>query len=129
MKPSAVWEVYSIVCWQILKLIILWLGALLLISVSQEELTRAFTLNRLWKVWGNSTGRWMAVVISALIFSLAHVFEGLTGVIWAAIYGSIMAVYYLLYGRLTPMIISHYLNNFFNFVAILTLIQRGVITL
>jgi len=111
------------------KLLILWIGPLVLIGVSQEELTRAFTLNRLWKIWPNATGRWAAVFISALIFAFAHVFEGLTGVIWAAIYGCIMAIYYLFYGRLTPMIISHYFNNAFNFIAILALIQRGIIDL
>ena len=111
------------------KLLIWWLGPLILIGVSQEELTRAFTLNRLWKIWPNATGRWVAVIISALIFAFAHVFEGLTGMIWAAIYGSIMAVYYLVYGRLTPMIVSHYFNNVFNFAAILILIQQKVVEL
>jgi membrane protease YdiL (CAAX protease family) len=111
------------------KLLIWWLGPLLLIGVSQEELTRAFTLNRLWKIWPTPTGRWVAVIISALIFAFAHIFEGLTGVIWAAIYGGMMAIYYLSCGRLMPMIISHYFNNAFNFVAILILIQREIITL
>jgi membrane protease YdiL (CAAX protease family) len=110
-------------------LLIWWLGPLVLIGVSQEELTRAFTLNRLWKIWPNKTGRWVAVLVSALIFAFAHVFEGATGVIWAAIYGGIMAIYYLRYGRLTPMIVAHYINNVFNFIAILTLIEQGIITL
>ncbi|MCJ7702529.1 MAG: CPBP family intramembrane metalloprotease [Anaerolineales bacterium] len=111
------------------KLTILWLGPLILIGVSQEELTRAFTLNRLWRIWPKPAGVWFATIISALIFALAHIFEGLTGVIWAALYGLIMAIYYIYYGRLTPMIISHYFNNAFNFIAILILIQQGSIQL
>jgi membrane protease YdiL (CAAX protease family) len=110
-------------------LLVVWLGPLLLIGVSQEELTRAFTLGRLWKIWPAKMGRWVGVIISALIFAFAHVFEGATGVIWAAIYGCIMAVYYLIYGRLAPMLIAHYINNLFNFLAILALIARGVISI
>ena len=106
-----------------------WLGPLLLIGVGQEELTRAFTLNRLWKILPSKTGRWAAVLVSALVFAFAHVFEGATGVIWAAIYGGIMAAYYLRYGRLAPMIVAHYINNAFNFIAILALIEQGIITL
>ena len=111
------------------ELIIWWLGPLLLIGVSQEELTRVFTMNRIWRIWPGPAGVWFAVIISALIFALAHIFEGLTGVIWAAIYGLIMAIYYVYFGRVIPMIISHYLNNVFNFAAILILIQRGSIQL
>ncbi|MBU3950207.1 MAG: CPBP family intramembrane metalloprotease [Proteobacteria bacterium] len=110
-------------------LIIWWLGPLLLIGVSQEELTRVFTLNRIWRIWPGPAGVWFSAIISALIFALAHIFEGLTGVIWAAIYGLIMAIYYIYSGRIMPMIISHYLNNVFNFTAILILIQRKIIQL
>ena len=69
------------------------------------------------------------MLVSALVFAFAHVFEGATGVIWAAIYGGIMAAYYLRYGRLAPMIVAHYINNAFNFIAILALIEQGIITL
>ena len=111
------------------SLLIWWLGPVMLIGVSQEELTRVFTLNRVWRIWPGPAGVWFAAIISALIFAFAHIFEGLTGVIWAAIYGLIMAIYYIYSGRIMPMIISHYLNNVFNFTAILILIQRGTIQL
>jgi len=111
------------------NLILLWLGPIMLIGVSQEELTRAFTLNRICRILPGPAGTWFAIVLSTLIFGFAHIFEGLTGVVWATIFGGIMAVYYSFYGRFLPLMIAHYFNNVFNFVAILALIQRGIIQL
>jgi len=111
------------------KLILWWLGPLILIGVSQEELTRVFTINRFFRIFPGPAGKWIAATLSALIFALAHLFEGLTGIIWAGLFGFIMGIYYIYKGRLLPMILAHYLNNAFNFAAILILIRQGTIQL
>ena len=40
-----------------------------------------------------------------------------------------MAIYYLAFGRVWPMVISHYIHDAMQFVMIVTLIQRGAIEL
>jgi membrane protease YdiL (CAAX protease family) len=89
----------------------LFLGVLLWIGVAQEEITRVFLLSRLWKVWPSTAARWGAVLIAACLFGLAHAWQGPTRIVWTGIYGLIMGLYYLRYGRVAPMIISHYFTN------------------
>ena len=89
----------------------LFLGVLLWIGVAQEEITRVFLLSRLWKVWPSAAARWGAVLFAASLFGLAHAWQGPTRIVTAGIYGLIMGLYYLRYGRVAPMIISHYFTN------------------
>lgn len=89
----------------------LFLGVFLWLGVAQEELTRVFLLSRLWKVWPSGSIRWGAVLLSAILFGLAHAWQGPTRIGWASIYGLIMGLYYLRYGRVAPMIVSHYFTN------------------
>ena len=89
----------------------LFLGVLLWIGVAQEELTRVFLLSRLWKVWPSPTLRWFAILFAAALFGLSHYWQGPTRVVWTGIYGLIMGLYYLRFGRVAPMVISHYLTN------------------
>ncbi len=89
----------------------LFLGVLLWIGVAQEELTRVFLLSRLWKVWPSTPSRWLAIFVAAGLFGLSHAYQGPTRIVWTATYGVIMGTYYLRYGRVAPLIISHYLTN------------------
>jgi membrane protease YdiL (CAAX protease family) len=92
-------------------LLALFLGVLLWIAVAQEELTRVFLLSRLWKVWPATAAKWGAILLSAALFGLAHYWQGPTRIVWTGIYGLIMGLYYLRFGRVGPLIISHYLTN------------------
>jgi membrane protease YdiL (CAAX protease family) len=56
-------------------------------------------------------GKWLAVVISACVFALIHLYQGPVHVAWTAIFGFVMAFYYLRFGRIVPLILSHYLTN------------------
>jgi membrane protease YdiL (CAAX protease family) len=89
----------------------LFLGVLLWIGVAQEELTRVFLLSRLWKVWASPKVKWGAVLFAASLFGISHAWQGPTRVVCAGIYGLIMGIYYLRFGRVAPMIISHYATN------------------
>jgi membrane protease YdiL (CAAX protease family) len=88
----------------------LFLGVLW-IAVVQEELTRVFLLSRLRKVWPSMAARLGAVLLAAVLFGLAHSWQGPTRVVWTGIYGLILGLYYLRFGRVGPMIVSHYLTN------------------
>jgi len=89
----------------------LFLGVLLWVGVAQEELTRVFLLSRLWKVWPSTAVRLGAVIFAAVLFGLSHAWQGPTRIVWTGIYGLIMGLYYLRFGRVGPMIVSHYFTN------------------
>lgn len=86
-------------------------GPLLLFGAASEELIRAFLLSRLWKVWGSQIAKLLAVLVSACLFGLIHVYRGPLHVAWTGIYGLIMGLYYLRFGRLAPLILAHYATN------------------
>jgi membrane protease YdiL (CAAX protease family) len=92
-----------------------------------EELTCVFLLIRLWKIWSAKAWRWFGVVLSAVLFGLMHLYQGPAGIVDTAIHGFILAVYYLILGRIFPMIISHYLHDAIKIVMIVPLIRHGVI--
>jgi membrane protease YdiL (CAAX protease family) len=81
------------------------------LGAASEEIIRAFLLSRLWKVWPSTAGKWLAVVISAGLFGLIHLYRGPVIATWTAIFGFIMALCYLRFGRLLPLVLAHYLTN------------------
>lgn len=93
------------------KLLVLFVGLLLLLGAASEEVIRAFLLSRFWKVWPSTVSKLVAVVISAGLFGLIHLYQGLVHVLWTAIFGLIMALYYLRFGRIAPLILAHYVTN------------------
>ena len=93
------------------KLLALFLGPLLLLGAASEEVVRTFLLGRLWIVWSTSAGKAAAVVVSAGLFSLVHLYQGPVHAIWTGILGLIMALHYARYGRVVPLVLAHYLTN------------------
>jgi membrane protease YdiL (CAAX protease family) len=51
------------------------------------------------------------VAISAGWFGTVHTYRGPIHVLWTAILGVILALYYLRFGRAIPLIVAHYLTN------------------
>jgi len=95
-------------------LLALWLGPVVWIGVAGfEEVSRAFILDRLWVAWPGRKGRWIAVLLSVAIFSIAHFYQGIAGMISVGIMALISAVYYMRYGRIWPLIIAHALYDSF----------------
>ena len=108
-------------------LAVLFIGPVLMIGVGFEEVTRVFFLKRAWEAWSNPIVNWVAIVLSAVVFGLAHLYQGVAGVVSTAFYGLLMAVYYRFIGRLLPMVIAHYLHDAIQFVMLIVLIRNGVI--
>jgi membrane protease YdiL (CAAX protease family) len=105
----------------------LFLGPALVFGVAGfEELTRVFFLSRWWKIASGSAWRWLGVLISAVLFGLAHLYQGQAGMVNTALYGLIMAVVYLHFGRIWPLMISHYLHDALQIVLMVYLIQNGL---
>jgi membrane protease YdiL (CAAX protease family) len=93
------------------KLLVLFVGLLLFLGAASEEVVRAFLLSRLWKVWPSTAGKSAAVVVSAGLFGLIHLYQGPVPATWTGIYGLIMALFYLRFGRVAPLILAHYVTN------------------
>lgn len=72
-----------------------------------EELTRVFVLSRLWKVWPSHAAKLTSVVIWSLLFGLAHIYQGVTGVIGTALIGLVLGIGYLQRGRVLPLMVAH----------------------
>jgi membrane protease YdiL (CAAX protease family) len=49
----------------------------------------------------------MVLLFSAVLFGLAHVYQGLSGAISVGVIGMILGLAYMLWGRLWPLIIAH----------------------
>ena len=92
-----------------------------------EELTRVFFLSRWWKIASRTAWRWLGVLVSAVMFGLAHLYQGPAGVANTAITGLILAIVYLRFGRVWPLIISHYLHDALQIGLFVYLIQKGLI--
>jgi membrane protease YdiL (CAAX protease family) len=87
-------------------------GPMLIIGAGVfEELTRVFLLTRLWNISSKKAWKWVAVILSAVLFGLMHIYQGPAGAIMAGISGLIMAIYYLSFGRVASMMVAHYLHD------------------
>ena len=89
----------------------LFVGPLFFLGAASEEVIRVLLLSRVWKVWPSTPVKLVAIVISACLFGLIHLYQGPVSAGWTAIFGLIMAFYYLAFGRVVPLILAHYLTN------------------
>jgi len=108
-------------------LLALFVGPLLAIGVAGfEEITRVFVLTRWWKISSGTAWRWLGVLVSVVLFGLAHYYQGPGGMANAAISGFILAVAYMGFGRIWPLIISHYLHDAIQILLFAYLIRNGI---
>jgi membrane protease YdiL (CAAX protease family) len=110
-----------------LKLVLFLGPGLALGAAGFEELTRVFLLTRWWKIASGTAWRWLGVFVSAVMFGLAHLYQGPGGIANTAITGLILAIVYLRFGRIWPLIVSHYLHDALQIGLFVYLIQRGLI--
>ena len=105
------------------RLFVVFVGPLILLGAASEEVVRVFLLSRLYKVWPSTAGKLLAVIISACLFGLIHLYQGQAGATWTGIFGLITAFYYLRFGRVVPLILAHYLTNALQVVVFAVLAQ------
>lgn len=110
-----------------LKLTLFMGPSLMLGAAGFEEITRVFFLTRWWKIASGTVWRLLGVFVSAAMFGLAHLYQGPAGIANTAISGLILAVVYLRFGRIWPLIISHYLHDALQIGLFVYLIQKGLI--
>jgi membrane protease YdiL (CAAX protease family) len=104
-----------------LPLLMVLIAANLVFAALGEELVwRGFALTRVAELLGGARGAWLAAL--ALVnaaFGLAHLYQGATGVIEAALAGILLGALYLACGRnlIAPMA-AHFVSNTIDFVVI-----------
>ncbi len=57
-----------------------------------------------------------AVIISSIIFSFGHGYEGAAGVVTVAMTGIVLSIIYLWRGSLTAPIVMHFLQDFVSII-------------
>lgn len=100
----------------IINLVIMWITAAFL----EELLWRGYLMNRLVDLQGKQTKlAWViAVVVSAVIFGLAHLLQGPVGIFWTGAIGLVLGFSFLAVGRnLWPLILAHGLIDTLDFVS------------
>jgi membrane protease YdiL (CAAX protease family) len=82
---------------------------ILIVAVSEETIFRGYLILRLKSITGSP---FAAVVISSIIFSIGHGYEGLGGVIIVGIMGASFAVIYVWRKSLIAPIVMHFMQDF-----------------
>jgi len=73
-------------------------------AIGEELLCRGYLLYRLEEL----TGTWVAIVLQAFIFSLAHFYQGITGFVGIFVLALVFGAIYFRSGRnLLPLILAH----------------------
>jgi len=89
-------------------------SSVIIAPIVEEIIFRHYMIGRLTDVYGNNTkGVFISILISSLIFSIGHAYQGLFGVLAALLKGFLFASLYLIYKRniLVPTF-AHGLHNF-----------------
>lgn len=71
-----------------------------LAAFGEEFVFRGYLLNRIAQLWENSPGAlWMGIVVSSILGTSVHVYQGIAGMILVAVHGFVFSVLYVLTGR------------------------------
>jgi membrane protease YdiL (CAAX protease family) len=90
-------------------LVALTLILVIVVAIAEETIFRGYILLRLHAVTRSLP---VAVVLSAVIFSIGHGYEGNAGVITIGVLGLIYALIYLWRGSLVTPVVLHFLQDF-----------------
>ena len=100
----------------------------ILAAFGEETVWRGYALPRAAEFLGSGTQAWvLALVFVNVAFGLAHLYQGLSGVIQATVGGVLLGVLYLLTGRnLVAPIVAHGLGNSIDFTVMYLGLYPGV---
>lgn len=83
------------------------------VALAEETIFRGYLILRLKAITGSSTA---AVLLSAIVFSLGHGYEGSAGVITVGVLGIGLALIYLRRQSLVSPVVIHFLQDFLGLV-------------
>lgn len=91
---------------------------MLLVALYEEAAARGVLLQRLLTLTGGH--RLAAAVVSSLLFSLGHFYQGAYGVVQTAVFGFVLALFVLRWRSLWPVILAHAAINTYSIWALTT---------
>ncbi len=94
---------------------------IIVVAVSEETIFRGYLILRFKSI---TKSPFTTVVISSIIFSIGHGYEGIGGVIIVGIMGAIFAVIYLWRKSLVAPIVMHFAQDFLAIVLLPLLTQK-----
>ena len=93
-------------------LIAIWFGPVLWIGISlYEELVRVFLLSSIWKEKESTGFVILSILLTSLIFGLAHYSQGSYGIVTIGIKSIIPAFFFYQKRRLMPLVYAHFLYD------------------
>lgn len=92
------------------------------VAVTEESIFRGYLILRLGSVTRSLTA---AVILSSVIFSLGHGYEGTLGVATVGFMGLVFALIYLWRGSLVAPTVMHFLQDFFSILVLPLLGSHG----
>lgn len=101
---------------------------LVLAAFGEEMVWRGYALSRVAEIFGDTRVAWAASILAVNIaFGLAHLYQGESGIVQAAVQGALLGVLYLATGRnLLAPIAAHFIANNCDFVMIYLGLHPGV---
>lgn len=91
-------------------LVVIGLLGVVCTSIGEELFYRGYLLKRLTQATG---GAGNALVLSSLLFGLAHTYQGLSAPLSHAAWGFLLGVFVLVLGRVWPAAVAHVLQNLY----------------
>ncbi len=92
------------------------------VALCEEAIFRGYLILRFRNITSRAVA---AVLLSSLIFSLGHGYEGTAGVLTVGVMGLVFALVYLWRKNLTAPIVMHFLNDFIVIVLLPFIKQAG----
>jgi membrane protease YdiL (CAAX protease family) len=100
---------------------VLALALVLVVALAEETIFRGYLILRFRPLAANTA---VAVVLSSVIFSLGHGYEGTAGVVAVGVMGAVLAVIYVWRKSLVAPIVIHFLQDFVSILVLPLLAAR-----
>lgn len=90
----------------------LWNYVSITAAITEELIYRGFLLFAIAYLFPQLS-IWVVMLLASVVFGLAHTYQGVTGVLKTSVVGLIFSVLYVSFGSILPLIVLHFLIDYF----------------